>query len=135
VALDLPDRDLKIPKKDYYGGEMVFGTTDYESVDYNSLADFCYQGEVLEIRIPWLLLNFRDPSSNLVEGDFWTQKGYKDLKIKNIYLGMGEDKAKKVELKAYKPKTWNAYPYHERLRESYYILKETYEKVGAPKKD
>ncbi|MCR5692341.1 MAG: family 2 glycosyl transferase [Eubacterium sp.] len=135
VALDLPDRDLTIPKKDYYGGEMTFGTTDYEKDDYNSLADFYYRGEILEIRIPWLLLNFRDPSSNLVEGDFWGEKSYQDLKVQKIYLGLGDAKAKKTKLKAYKPKTWNSYPYHERLRESYYILKETYEQVGKPKKD
>jgi len=45
---------------------LVHGTLDPEHPFYNSLADFSVNGRLIEMRIPWGLLQFTDPSSKEV---------------------------------------------------------------------
>jgi hypothetical protein len=45
---------------------LRFGTLDSKHPLYNSLADFFYIGNRIEIRIPWGLINITDPSSKMV---------------------------------------------------------------------
>ena len=109
---------------------MVFGTSDYDSKDYNSIADFNYNEDVFEIRIPWQLLNFRDPSRKSVEDDFWTLGYYKNLNIDNIYIGLNINEKKTLKFLPYTWENWDTYKYNERLRKSYYILREKYGMLG-----
>ena len=37
-----------------------------EAADYDSLADFCFGEDCVEIRIPWALLNFANPAEMLI---------------------------------------------------------------------
>ena len=45
---------------------LKFGSLDTDSPHYTSLADFHVAGNIIELRIPWGLINFTDPSSRKV---------------------------------------------------------------------
>lgn len=122
--LVLQDRAEIIPLQRFPAGKFVFGTSDFDSEEYNSLADFCYQGDVLEIRIPWLLLNFRDPSRREIEDDFWGNGGFSGIFIEDIRIGLATDGEKTIKMNPYTWEEWDYYPYFERPRKSYYMLQE-----------
>ncbi len=123
--LVLPDRDEVIPVQRFETGALRYGTSDFTSAAYDSLSDFYYEGDVLEIRIPWLLLNFRDPSRKEIEDDFWKNDGFSGIPIDGIWVGLAED-AGMTKLQYFTWDEWDYYPYFERLRKSYYILQDQF---------
>lgn len=124
--LVLKDRAEVIPMQRFPAGKFLFGTSDFDSEEYNSLADFCYQDDILEIRIPWLLLNFRDPSRKEIEDDFRANDGISGTFIEDIRIGLGSEKEKAIQMNSYTWEEWDYYPYFERPRKSYYILQEQF---------
>jgi hypothetical protein len=50
---------------------LRFGCLDPGDAAYNSLADFTFRDNTMELRIPWSLVNFTDPSSSQV---LWKEK-------------------------------------------------------------
>ena len=50
-------------------GKLTYGVSDPNSASYNSLADFCAGDGVIELRIPWLLFNVRDPGTKNIIAD------------------------------------------------------------------
>ena len=41
---------------------MTFGNGNPYDADYNSVSDFYINGDEVEIRLPWQLLNFSNPA-------------------------------------------------------------------------
>ena len=123
--LILPDREEVIPVQRFEAGALRYGTNDFASAAYDSLADFYYEGGVLEIRIPWLLLNFRDPSRKEIEDDFRRNDGFSGIYIDGIWVGLAQN-GRTAELAHYTWDDWDQYPYFERLRKSYYILQKQF---------
>ena len=62
--LFLPASKQNIPFEDLDIGQLKAGNTDPGSPDYNSLADFYAGKNLLEIRIPWMMLGYTDPSTH-----------------------------------------------------------------------
>ncbi len=60
---------------------LTFGSLEEQHKEHSSLADFYVQGSMLELRIPWGLLNVTDPSSRTV---LWKEKGVETKEIKSI---------------------------------------------------
>ena len=57
------DGRMLMPFGSYETGRLREGNGNPESEEYDSLADFCVQDEGgLELRIPWLLIQSKDPS-------------------------------------------------------------------------
>ncbi|MCR4584538.1 MAG: family 2 glycosyl transferase [Lachnospiraceae bacterium] len=110
----------------YETGKLKKGISDPASEGYDPLTDFNFTGKFLEIRIPWALLNFRDPSTKTVEGDFWSNKrlGVGE-KIEAIYIGCVKAGDRSVSAE-YTWDDWNSVRFHERLKESYYIMQECF---------
>jgi hypothetical protein len=54
------------PSRVFSMSGLRFGSLRRESSSYDSLSDFFYEGNAIELRIPWSLLNFTDPSSRRV---------------------------------------------------------------------
>lgn len=54
------------PSHVYSMSNLRHGSLDSTNVDFDSLADFFVTGNRIEIRIPWGLINFTDPSSRTV---------------------------------------------------------------------
>lgn len=131
--LTLPQTERKIPFEDYEVGEMRPGITDPSDPDYDSLADWYAEGDVLEVRIPWTMLGFTDPSSLKV----WDYP-YKANEIKSVTVDglriypdvrpSGSTVEEEVESFGYFWDGWEQPNFHERKKESYYILQDAFER-------
>lgn len=109
----------------YETGKLQYGNANPFKDNYNSLADFIINKDYIEIRIPYQLLNFSNPSKMTIHDDYYKNYGIENLKINEIYLGIGTEKDKNISLNKALLNGWNeTITYHERLKESYYILKD-----------
>ena len=52
-------------------GILTYGNANPKAKDYNSLADFIVSGDYVEIKLPWQLLNFADPSRMTIHDDYY----------------------------------------------------------------
>jgi len=135
----LPQDKVKLPLSCYESGKLLMGNANPESEDYNSLADFAYKDGYLEIRIPWLVINVRDPSTKRVISDFNYYGELKSKAVVNLYAGVqmskdGNKDVKSVNMETFKWNGWTMPTYHERLKPSYYIMKEAYGRISEQKK-
>ncbi|MGZ9585799.1 hypothetical protein [Paenibacillus marinisediminis] len=152
LTLDVPGgEDIVYPLMSYTTGKLKHGNSDVRSEDYDSLTDYAVNEEqgVLEIRIPWLMLNVKDPSKHEIIGDMWgTGQGVKSSAttegFRLLVLNEGENgNTERVEtlpvipqgtavtremLKPYFWDEWDVPIYHERLKDSYYIMQDTFSK-------
>lgn len=112
-------------------GKLLYGNANPESPDFNSLADFYRSGDYIEIKLPWQLMNFADPSKMHIHDDYYDGNyGIEYINIDKMYagIGTGEDR---ISLNEIKLKGWgNKVTYHERLKSSYYIMQDLW-KEGA----
>lgn len=130
TATALIYNDLTATAEVYETGKLLYGNANPQSPDFNSLADFITSGDYIEIKLPWQLLNFADPSRMYVHDDYYENYGVTFIKIKEIYAGLckqGEND--RVKLERVPLKGWgNKVTSHERLKSSYYIMKELWGK-------
>lgn len=130
----LPEEQKEIPFSKFETGKLIYGDANPEHKDFNSLADYCINGNNIEIRIPWQLLNVMDPSSKMIMNDLYTN-GIKPIKTEGIYAGLiqieGKNILQNTEMKLYSWNEWDIPEYHERLKPSYYILKDAFGKIGV----
>ncbi len=133
--LILPDREEVFPVHKVDFGQLTFGTNDYDAENYNSIADFYYENGVMEIRIPWLLLNFRDPSTKEIEDDFWVKGDFEGRKIDGIWIGLREVGGQRLAMQKYTWYNWDTPTYFERLRKSYYIVQKQFEELEVLPED
>lgn len=128
-ALDLPQTGERIPFEEFEAGIMRPGTTDPESPEFDNLADWHAEGDILEVRIPWMLLGYTDPSSRQVwdypyEADELRPVDAGDLRVHPLLRGDGGETS--VEPLAYSWEGWDEPVYHEREKESYGIMREAF---------
>lgn len=105
-------------------GKLKYGNGNPENKDFDSLADFIINNDIIELRIPWQLLNFSNPSKMMIHDDYYKNYGITEMNIDKLYIGLGyEDE--KIDLKKFNLEEWNKnVTYHERLKQSYFILKD-----------
>lgn len=110
----------------YETGLLTYGSMDPKSVDYNTLADFMVGSDCIEIRLPWQLLHFSNPSEMEIHSDYYEQYGVDEIAIKHLYVGIGDDsKNTRIAMGDFRLRGWlGNVTYHERLKDSYYILQE-----------
>ncbi|TAN68839.1 hypothetical protein WS9_004260 [Paraclostridium sordellii 8483] len=115
-------------KVTYETGKLTKGNSNPESKDFNSAADYYMGNDYVEVRIPWALLNFMDPSTKQIADDFYENFKTKPMKINDINVGVtikeNEKVITRIKSTPYKLNGWSVPKYHERLKKSYYILKE-----------
>lgn len=88
-------------------------------------------GDYVEVRLPWQLLNFSNPSEMQVHDDYYECYGVENLSIDEIYIGVGASDSgeKRISMKAVELEGWGEkVTYHERLKKSYYALQELWTK-------
>lgn len=133
-----------LPFDSYETGELAFGTANPEDPDYDSLTDISVSPskDRYEIRIPWQLLNIKDPSQKEAMGDVWKNGLEAGQTIDGINIGLyesdGGSEFSYPEVKSnnlepagfyhYSWETWNEPSYHERLKQSYFEMKKAFEK-------
>ncbi len=113
--------------KTFETGKLIYGNTNPESEEFNSLGDYYINNDFIEIRLPWQILNFSDPSKMMIHDDYYDGNyGIKHIKIDELYIGVCDginDDA--VKLSPARLSGWgNNVTYHERFKSSYYAMKD-----------
>ncbi len=123
TAIALSPETKETVAESYETGKLLYGNANPESREFNSLADFCANGDYIEIKLPWQLMNFADPSKMLVHDDYYDGNyGIEYIAINKMYAGVGTGNDR-ISLDEIKLKGWgNKVTYHERLKRSYYIM-------------
>ncbi len=141
--LTIPATNTTIKFDDYETGVLKFGNANPKSKDFDSLTDVSISSDkmVVEGRIPWQLLNFRDPSTKEVMGDVWNNGLSGSVESPGIRLAVvTAEEGKPVQTFPqtdrntllekdsilYSWEKWNQPDYYERLKKSYEIMAETY---------
>lgn len=93
------------------------------------MADFIFAGDYVELKLPWQLLNFADPSRMTIHDDYYENYGVDYITIDTMYLGLtdGEDEGRAALCPAALKGWGNTVSYHERLKPSYYILQKLWQ--------
>ena len=108
-------------------GIFTHGINDPSHSNFNSLADFSFGYNLVEIRLPWMLLNFFDPSTMQVHDDYFDNFGVQGLSINNIYIGVGHSDSTNVPMSPIQLQSWRGnLQFHERLKLSYFIMQEAW---------
>ncbi|MFC4805432.1 hypothetical protein [Filifactor villosus] len=127
----------KIKHKDKWlplhpSGKLLHGTTDRKDELFNSQADFCYGKDILEIRIPWQLLNFSNPAQGMIHDDYYEYYGVSELSIPSFHAGLSISDAGQgiVSLHEVLLKNWRSPDVQPVLKHSYAIVKDSWTKEG-----
>lgn len=139
--LTLSETNVTLPFTAYETGELIEGNGNPESEKYNSLADYSWTNDgVIELRIPWLLIQSKDPSRKEFMGDLYQDGNEASVLVDKIYLGAVflNEKGNVVDslptmqngvlgkLKGYTWDSWDIPQSKERLKKSYYIMQKTF---------
>lgn len=137
----LPDKNKIIPFSFYETGKLKEGNGNPFSRDYDSLVDYSIKEEGgIELRIPWLLIQAKDPSQKEFIGDLYAKGIEASTFIERIHLGaLYVDEQGKIvdsfpaienkvlgEMQGYTWENWETPIYEERLKQSYYQIKELF---------
>lgn len=120
-------RGLKENYETYETGNLRYGNANPDADDFDSLADYMFTADGVEIRIPWQLLNFSNPSEMMIHDDYYEHYGVENLHIDEMYVGLtwGDGAEERVSMASFPLEGWGkTVTYHERLKRSYYILQE-----------
>lgn len=112
-------------------GRLVWGNGNPDAEDFNSVSDFCTKGDNIEIRLPWQLLNFANPSEMQIHDDYYEHYGIELMGIDHIYIGVGDDsRSSRIEMGSLALEGWGRKPTaHERLKRSYYVMQALWKDV------
>lgn len=144
------DQSRFYPSRVFSMSGLRHGSLDPRNPDYTSLADFRVTGSMIEIRIPWGLLNVTDPSSRQV---IWFDKKGRTRETKGIgvvaysFAPSGKGlKARATGMKSnitdsfparsaasavshYRWEGWQHPTYHTFLKKSYYIYRDVLARI------
>ncbi|MEH7744640.1 hypothetical protein V7659_06230 [Neobacillus drentensis] len=141
--LTIPTTKEIIPFASYETGKLKFGSANPNSKKFNSLTDVSISNDrkMIEGRIPWLLLNVKDPSQKEVMGNVWKSGLSGSVETSGIRLAIVTTELGKVtqtlprtknnrlhqfDAFLYSWKKWEEPAFYERLKKSYGIMKEMY---------
>ncbi|MCQ2560781.1 MAG: hypothetical protein MJ186_01915 [Clostridia bacterium] len=108
-------------------GKLTYGNANPDSPSFNSLADFISKGDCIEIKLPWQLLNFADPSRMTIHDDYYSGfYGVDFTTINCMHVGVADgSNERRMVLDKFNLKGWNnKETSHERLKRSYYVMKD-----------
>ena len=111
----------------YETGLLRRGNANPEAEDFDSLADYMFTQDGVEIRIPWQLLNFANPSEMMIHDDYYEHYGIEYLHIDEMWVGLtlGKGSEHRIPMACFPLEGWGKnVSYHERLKESYYMLQD-----------
>ncbi|WP_026582870.1 hypothetical protein [Bacillus sp. J33] len=139
--LFIPSQNRTIDFKSYETGKLQLGNGNPDSKEYDSLADYAVsKNGTVEIRIPWLLLQAKDPSQREFMGDIYSKGLEGNIKIDQISIGAlyfdeqhnlidslpNVREGKLGIMKGYSWKKWEKPLSEERLKQSYKKIKELF---------
>ena len=105
-------------------GTLREGNGDPGAQEFDSLADYCVGDGFTELRLPWSLLNFADPSTGTIIGDLY-DSSTPEIPFRTVSgIGVGLFDAAGSAWGQFYLANWDTPVYHERLKQSYYILQD-----------
>lgn len=124
----VPSTNERIEPRYYEGGLLKFGNSNPDSSDYDSSADFYYNGNTVEIRIAWYLLNVMNPTTKACintpfKGDEITYSNFDAIKI-------GSGTEGKIKLNDAKFTGVKNVKLTQRLKKVYYSLQDLYPQIN-----
>ena len=129
-----PDTGEVIPFSSYETGILQYGIANPEMAEYDSLNDWYYSEDtgILEIRIPWMLLNAKDPSNKEFIGDLQKDGIGASMAIDGIGISAVLADSENTIIDSSGPgkqafytwEKWTLPESEERLKQSYYILQD-----------
>lgn len=132
--MTIPSTGEEVPFDFYETGQLREGVGDPTSDAYDSLADYLFNKEegILEVRIPWLLLNVKDPSQKEILGNLWEGGMTASEQIEGIRLSLAAVHANQQieqlptteDWLVYEWENWGQPDYTERLKDSYEIIRD-----------
>lgn len=124
TATPLISHDPLAPAEVFETGKLKYGNANPHDRDFESLNDFCSSGDYLEIKLPWQILNFSDPSDMEIHDDYYDDNyGVFDLNIDAMYVGVTSGGKDRCIMSEFKLRGWDRnVTYHERLKDSYYVM-------------
>lgn len=142
LTINKQDGPKKVPFSAYETGKLQYGNGNPSSSEFDSLADFYSKDGILELRIPWLMLNFKDPSQKQIMGDIWSEEGIKrsefidSLSAAVIVSNRKQEMEQRVPAVSgswmeYTWDNWDEPIYHERLKKSYGILQAAFKEASV----
>ncbi|MEM0333196.1 MAG: hypothetical protein QXX30_01885 [Candidatus Aenigmatarchaeota archaeon] len=118
-------------------GNLKFGSLKKGNRYYDNLSDFYIKYNILEVRIPWDILNFSDPSSKRIIWFEGNEKSKQTNGMKFIVLIYDKESREIIEFLPASNEDndsivisydgWDIPIYHSYLKESYFILKKFFE--------
>ncbi|MBY0123256.1 hypothetical protein [Bacillus sp. S/N-304-OC-R1] len=143
--LTIPSTGEKLPFISYETGKLKFGNGNPLYQDFDSLTDISMgkDRKTIELRLPWALLNIKDPSQKEMIGDLWKNGLNASEKMDGIRLAvvtvnkdnsmssfpsLQDGKLMAENTASYSWNSWEQPAYHERLKDSYFIMKEVFRK-------
>lgn len=120
----------QLPAQLFPTGKLLHGDANPNHEAFNSLADFCIKGDHIELRIPWTMFNFSDPSQMRIHDDYYKYYGVEQLSIKSMDISMQilrKNEKAVYPFKRLKLKGWGNKPsWHMRIKEAYYAVQKMY---------
>jgi hypothetical protein len=133
--LEVPSTGKTYPFQAYETGKLMFGDGNPEHKEFNSLTDISISNnkKILELRVPWQLLNVKDPSTKEALGDMWkngldSSKQMNDIQVMILPVRKGE--LLNSNTLSFNWQEWEQPIFEERLKKSYFIMKEAYDSIG-----
>ncbi len=108
----------------YETGQLIAGNSSK-----NSLADYCYSNEGVELRIPWQLLNITNPDSLHIHDDYYEHYGVVPIKAEDFSIGIAPKSASSLSLEPISYTPFKRKEYKEYLKASYYIIQDSWRKI------
>lgn len=144
LKMEPPDSKQYYPMEEVLVGHLDRGMTNPADPAYDSLAAWQAKGKIVELRVPWMLLGFTDPSSLQVMSYREQGKNFLTETTKGIRLlpwivdrqtgkAIGHDGPYPVSgLPRYSWTPWEKVGYHERKKQSYSIIQKAYNEIHGP---
>lgn len=125
----LPETGEEVPFSEFEVGEMKSGVTDPSDPGYDDLADWYASGAVLEVRIPWTMLGYTNPSDHEAWDNLYENDGVRAAESDSLRVypaassgGGGSE----VPPLTYSWRGWDAPDSHERRKKGFPILEEAF---------
>lgn len=103
---------------------LTYGISDPDHSEYCSLADFYCNESVIEIRIPWYLLNVMNSTVGECLSNFYGNEGIVVQQIPDIRLGVGISGQTEISLQSMGYTVREKSLFHTRLKKSYAIIQQ-----------
>lgn len=127
IALEAMDFHYDLSDAMGSTGILREGNGNPASDEFDSLADYCFGDGFVEIRIPWQMLNFSDPSTMKIHDDYYEHYGVEDIPLERMLAGAcvvdDASNGSVVDMQPFALEGWgDSVSTHERLKAVYYAL-------------